>query len=91
MNIEYEGISDIGYERTINEDFIAIEKIDENILKDRYKIDFNSDDELIDIFEKICKARGFVLRGNNFDYERCARAILDDFKKGRLGKITLDL
>ena len=32
MNIEYEGISDIGYERTINEDFIAIEKIDENIL-----------------------------------------------------------
>lgn len=73
-------------------DFISdINKIDENILKDRYKIDFSSDDELIDIFEKICKARGFVLRGNNFDYERCARAILDDFKKGRLGKITLDL
>lgn len=32
MNIEYEGISDVGYERTINEDFIAIERIDENIL-----------------------------------------------------------
>lgn len=73
-------------------DFIEdLNKLDENILKDRYKIEFDEQNEPIEIYEKICKSRGFVLRGNNFDYERCARAIFDDFKKGRLGKITLDV
>lgn len=73
-------------------DFIVdINQIDENILKNRYNIEFELDEQPIEIYEKICKARGFVLKGNNFDYERCARAILDDFKKGRLGKITLDI
>ena len=25
-----------------------------------------------------------------YDYERCATAIIDDFRKGRIGKIILD-
>ena len=30
------------------------------------------------------------MRGNEFDYERGAIAILDDFRKGRIGKICLE-
>ena len=44
----------------------------------------------IEIYEGIAKARGFLLRGGEFDYERCARAVIDDFRKGRLGKICLE-
>ncbi len=44
-----------------------------------------------EIFEEIAKKRGFILRGGELDYERCAKAILDDFRKGKLGKITLDM
>ena len=38
----------------------------------------------------LCKRRGFILRGGEFDYERGAKALIDDFRKGRLGKITLE-
>lgn len=44
----------------------------------------------LQVFEQICVKRGFVLKNHEFDYERSAKAILDDFKKGRLGKIILD-
>lgn len=44
----------------------------------------------IEIYEGIAKTRGFLLRGGEFDYERCARAVIDDFRKGRLGKICLE-
>lgn len=40
--------------------------------------------------EAVCRARGFLLRGGDYDYDRCARAVIDDFRKGRLGKIALD-
>lgn len=40
--------------------------------------------------EGIAKKRGFVIGGGKPDLERTANAILDDFRKGRIGKITLD-
>lgn len=39
--------------------------------------------------EKICERRKFLLKGD-YDYERGARAVLDDFRKCRIGRITLD-
>lgn len=42
-------------------------------------------------FEHICRRRGFLLRGGEADYERGAKAIVDDFRKGRIGRITLDV
>ncbi len=42
------------------------------------------------LYEDICVKRGFILKNKEYDYERCAKAILDDFRKGRLGKIILD-
>ena len=44
----------------------------------------------IEVFDKICLKRGFICRGKEIDYERGANAILDDFRKGRMGRITLD-
>ncbi len=32
-----------------------------------------------------------MIRGGEIDYERCSKAVLEDFRKGKLGKITLDL
>lgn len=44
-----------------------------------------------EMFENIAKKRGFLLRGGEVDVERCSKAILDDFRKGKIGKITFDL
>ena len=46
--------------------------------------------EAVAMLETACKRRGFILRGGEFDYERGARAVIDDFRKGRLGKICLE-
>lgn len=54
----------------------------------RYGVDY--DGEPAEIIERIGRKRGFVQRGNVVDVERAADAILDDFRKGRMGKITLE-
>ncbi len=55
---------------------------------DRYNL---TDENLtpIEYLEKICDVRKFLLKGEP-DYERGARAVLDDFRKCRIGKITID-
>ena len=57
-------------------------------LVERYGV--ATDKAPIEIYEDICKSRGFILRGGEFDYARCARAVFDDFRKQRLGKICLE-
>lgn len=47
-------------------------------------------EQTIDIFEDIALSRGFKLKGNQPDYERTARMIIDEFRKGKLGKIMLE-
>ena len=40
--------------------------------------------------EGIAKERSFIVSGGELDIERAANAIIDDFRKCRIGKITLD-
>ena len=56
-------------------------------LAERYGISVG---EPLDMLEQVCKKRGFMMRGGEFDYERAERAVIDDFRKGKLGRITLD-
>lgn len=60
-----------------------------NLLMSKYGLD-NLDIPTNELFDKICTRRGFLLKGGEFDYERCSYAIIDDFRKGRIGKIILD-
>lgn len=56
-------------------------------LKARYGIE---DGDPTGMLETVCRRRGFMLRGGEFDYERAERAVIEDFRKGKLGRITLD-
>ena len=47
-------------------------------------------DDTIGIFDAIAQARGFKVRGGEPDYDRTAKCVMDDFRKGRLGKIMLE-
>ncbi|MBE5749391.1 MAG: ribosome biogenesis GTPase YlqF [Clostridiales bacterium] len=60
-----------------------------NLLKEKYGIE-NLDVEPLELFNAICVRRGFLRRGGEYDYDRCSVAIVDDFRKGRIGKIILD-
>ena len=56
-------------------------------LQERYGIAGGTKLEMLDC---VSKKRGFILKGGDYDYERAERAVIDDFRKGRLGRITLD-
>ena len=53
----------------------GVEKIDENILK---------------TFEYIGRKRGCLMKGNIVDYDKVYTVIINDFKEGKIGKITMD-
>ncbi len=57
----------------------------EPLLKARYKIAGEGD-----ILTEIAKARGMLVSGGEPDTERAAAALLDEFRGGKIGRITLD-
>ncbi|MBQ8406268.1 MAG: ribosome biogenesis GTPase YlqF [Clostridia bacterium] len=89
----------LAYIGSINDDIldmdnVALELLGElaekypECLTERYGItDFS---EKLGMYEAVCKRRGFIFRGGEYDYERGAKAIVDDFRKGRIGKICLE-
>ena len=59
------------------------------LLWERYKLDELDEDALVNM-EAIAAKRGFILPGKRIDYERCARTLLDEFRSGKIGNITLE-
>lgn len=58
---------------------------------DRYKLDSIDGLQGWEILELIGKKRGFLIKGGEIDYERAAVMICDEFRGGKLGKISLEL
>lgn len=59
------------------------------LLMSRYKLDEIDEDALTNM-ENIALKRGFILPGKRIDYERCGRTVLDEFRSGKIGNITLE-
>ncbi|MCH5321255.1 MAG: ribosome biogenesis GTPase YlqF [Eubacterium sp.] len=60
-------------------------------ITDRYKLDDIDGLQGWEILELIGKKRGFLIKGGEIDYERTAVMLCDEFRGGRLGKISLEL
>ncbi len=59
-------------------------------LAERFGIELCDEDSDYDLFEKIARRRGFLRSGGVIDEDRCASVILDEFRAGKIGRITLD-
>ena len=55
----------------------------------RYKIK-NTSAEKYELLDEVCRGRGFLMRGGELDYDRCCAVVLDEFREGKVGKITLE-
>lgn len=77
-----------------------LENYKENLLT-RYSLDENTIDDILnqnqeenqniyEIMQLIGKKRGAIISGGNIDDEKTSKIILDDFRSGKLGKITLE-
>lgn len=72
-------------------EFISdMRKIDRSILESRYSIAIDDEDTSLEILEKICESRKYLVRGGDYDYDRCCFSIISDFKQGKMGRITLE-
>ena len=72
-------------------DFIGdIRHIDKEILENRYNISIDNEMTNLEVIESICESRKYLVRGGDYDYDRCCLAIISEFKQGKFGKITLD-
>ena len=59
-------------------------------LRERYKIDDFEDMEPYEILELIGKKRGMMIRGGEIDTMRASVAVLDEYRGGKLGRLTLE-
>lgn len=60
-------------------------------IEERYKITGVEGLQGWEILEMIGRKRGFLIKGGEIDYERAAVIVADEFRGGKLGRITLEL
>ena len=58
-------------------------------LADRYQL--SAEEETLAMMDQIGRMRGCLKAGAQIDYDKTAALILDDFRKGALGRITLEV
>ncbi len=58
----------------------------------RYKIEFDKGEgiEELELFDLIGEKRGFIKKGGSIDYERLGKTLLDEFRGGKIGRVTLE-
>ena len=78
----------------LNIDELCIELIkllDEHfpeVISERYQIE--KQDEPLKVLKEIARVRACLLKGNELDISKAANILMDDFRSGRLGKLTLE-
>ncbi len=82
----------LAYVGSIKDDILDIEKLSLSLVKDISNLDssaisdrFGSDD-----FNVIAQKRGCIIKGGQIDTTRASRAILSEYREGKIGKFNLD-
>lgn len=72
---------------------MLLENLSQNYPKaliERYKIDITPEDNGISLLEKVGRKRGMLISGGEINTERASIMIMDEFRGGKLGRITLE-
>ncbi len=67
-----------------------LNSISEEYIEERYKVSVK-DKSAYDIILEIGKKRGCIVTGGEVDFSKACNIILDEFRKGIIGRITLEL
>ncbi|MGN1234498.1 MAG: ribosome biogenesis GTPase YlqF [Christensenellaceae bacterium] len=88
----------LAYVGSINDDILEMDEIALALLSEikacypavaAEKFPCESDEPLA-MLEAYCKRRGFLQKGGLYDYERGEKALVDDYRKGKLGAMTFE-
>lgn len=64
--------------------------LDEQTVNDILSKEQEENQNIYEVMQLIGKRRGAIISGGNIDDEKTSKIILDDFRSGKLGKITLE-
>ena len=64
--------------------------LDEQIVNEILEQDQMENENIYEIMQLIGKKRGAIISGGNIDDEKTSKIILDDFRSGKLGRITIE-
>jgi ribosome biogenesis GTPase A len=59
-------------------------------LRDRYGLPAETEESGYELLAAAARKRGYLVSGGGCDTERMARMLLDEFRAGKLGRITLE-
>ena len=82
-------------ENAVDMDHLAMSFLDEissvapNALVERMHID-HPELKGVDLLDAVCAGRGWLIKGGVSDYDRCFHVVLDEFRSGKLGRMTLE-
>lgn len=60
------------------------------LIMERYNVETVESEEGYDILQKIGKKRGFLISGGEINTERAAITVVDEFRSGKIGRLTLE-
>ena len=91
----------LAFTGAIKDDILDVETLASNLMsklketypqsiENRYKISVSEDDGGFGLLEKAARKRGFLISGVEVDLERMANILLDEFRGGLLGRISLE-
>ena len=66
-------------------------KLAENYIEEVLNQERPENENIYEIMLEIGRKRGCIISGGNIDEEKTAKILLDEFKNGKLGKITIEL
>lgn len=69
---------------------VFLQKYFRSSMEERYQTEFPEDGSPQQILEKVAESRSCLLKGGELDISKAASFLLDDFRSGRLGRITLE-
>ena len=84
---------------SVNDEILNIEELAVELIKllgehfpevigERYQIE--KQDEPLKVLEEIARVRACLLKGNELDISKAANILIDDFRSGKLGKLTIE-
>ncbi len=65
--------------------------VSSDAFKERYNVEVSEEDTDYEILEAIGRRRGFLVSGGEINTERAAIILIDEFRSGKLGRISLEL
>lgn len=60
-------------------------------LAERYRLELKGGESGLELLEAVGKKRGMIISGGEINCERAAITVLDEFRSGKLGRVTLEM